>query len=524
MAGKSNNFPKESDKIFKGNSNFEKQIGKVRETIERISRFNIRINVNINNNQALKSISETNKALKSIEGKSAGVDIKAKDQTKGVISGIKKNISSLKGIILGDTSKKIFDFTIGEAMRREDKFASNSGGTNNTASTQIKNIKESFAGLGTNLVGVKDNGEIEKGGVFDIFKQQLSKVLPLLDKFKNSDAFKLIKKDLNAFVVLLSKVPSVINGFKKSDVFKLIKKDLDAFVMLLSKIPGLINKFKKSDAFKSIQKSLNDLIPIFMKVHNVINKYIMSSFKFFKDIGNKYVLPAIVSISGIVKKYVPSIVETFIKIAGKIEPQLKKFWGIIEKNIIPIIQDLWGKVQKAMPGIRDLIESAFKIGAEAIKIAVDIFEEVAPTIKDMYDIISPILDGVIWLFDKVAGAIRTAVDLLEKWNNASIDGKAIPQGLGNDSGKNTKKNPKNNALGTSYFSGGWTWIGEQGPELMKLPGGAQILDNRTSQNMLGGSVSVEKLADTLVVREDSDIDRIADALAKKLTKVGFNCV
>ncbi|MTK12106.1 MAG: hypothetical protein F8N39_08465 [Clostridiaceae bacterium] len=59
---------------------------------------------------------------------------------------------------------------------------------------------------------------------------------------------------------------------------------------------------------------------------------------------------------------------------------------------------------------------------------------------------------------------------------------------------------------------------------MKLPGGAQILDNRTSQNMLGGSVSVEKLADTLVVREDSDIDRIADALAKKLTKAGFNCV
>jgi hypothetical protein len=59
---------------------------------------------------------------------------------------------------------------------------------------------------------------------------------------------------------------------------------------------------------------------------------------------------------------------------------------------------------------------------------------------------------------------------------------------------------------------------------MKLPGGAQILDNRTSQNMLGGSVSVGKLADTLVVREDADIDRIADALAKKLTKVGFNCV
>ncbi|MBI6873743.1 hypothetical protein [Clostridium aciditolerans] len=520
MAGKSNSFPKESDKIFKGNSNFEKQIGKVRETIERISRFNIKINININNNQALKSILETNKALKSIEGKSAGVDIKAKDQTKGVISGIKKNISSLKGIILGDTSKKIFDFTIGEAMRREDKFASNSGGTNNTASTQIKNIKESFAGLGTNLVGVKDNGEIEKGGVFDIFKQQLSKILPLLDKFKNSDAFKLIKKDLNAFVALLSKIPSVINGFKKSDVFKLIKKDLDAFVMLLSKIPGLINKFKKSDAFKSIQKSLNDLMPVFMKIHNVMNKYIMSSFKFFKDIGNKYVMPAIVSISGIVKKYGPSIVETFIKIADKIEPQLKKFWGIIEKNIIPIIQDLWGKVQKILPGIGDLFSSAFDISVIVMGKAVDIFGNVSDGVKSLYDKISPFLDWIAELFNKVAGGIREAVNWLEKWIDRKGNGKNLPGGgpggLLKDSGQN--------ALGTSYWRGGWTLIGEQGPELMKLPGGAQILDNRTSQNMLGGSVSVEKLADTLVVREDSDIDRIADALAKKLTKVGFNCV
>ncbi|WML35947.1 hypothetical protein [Clostridium sp. OS1-26] len=92
-------------------------------------------------------------------------------------------------------------------------------------------------------------------------------------------------------------------------------------------------------------------------------------------------------------------------------------------------------------------------------------------------------------------------------------------------GSRFEKNPADKcAVGTSYFHGGWSWVGEQGPELMKLPGGTQILDNRTSQNMLGGSISVEKLADTLVVREDSDIDRIADALAKKLTKVGFNCV
>ncbi|CDP54073.1 hypothetical protein [Devosia sp. DBB001] len=38
----------------------------------------------------------------------------------------------------------------------------------------------------------------------------------------------------------------------------------------------------------------------------------------------------------------------------------------------------------------------------------------------------------------------------------------------------------NNARGTDYWTGGYTWVGEEGPELMKLPGGTQILSNNRS--------------------------------------------
>ena len=42
------------------------------------------------------------------------------------------------------------------------------------------------------------------------------------------------------------------------------------------------------------------------------------------------------------------------------------------------------------------------------------------------------------------------------------------------------KNIDNNYTGTTNFKGGYTWVGENGPEIMKLPKGTEILDNDKS--------------------------------------------
>jgi predicted nucleic acid-binding Zn-ribbon protein len=41
-----------------------------------------------------------------------------------------------------------------------------------------------------------------------------------------------------------------------------------------------------------------------------------------------------------------------------------------------------------------------------------------------------------------------------------------------------------NALGTSNWRGGLTWVGEEGPELVELPAGAKVYDNRRSTQMV----------------------------------------
>jgi phage-related protein len=43
-----------------------------------------------------------------------------------------------------------------------------------------------------------------------------------------------------------------------------------------------------------------------------------------------------------------------------------------------------------------------------------------------------------------------------------------------------------NAQGTDFWRGGLTWVGEQGPEIVNLPRGAQVFDAATSRRMAAG--------------------------------------
>ena len=64
-----------------------------------------------------------------------------------------------------------------------------------------------------------------------------------------------------------------------------------------------------------------------------------------------------------------------------------------------------------------------------------------------------------------------------------------------------------NASGTDNFRGGWTWVGENGPELVSLPKGSQILNNQESRSV-GGDVYYITI-DAKNVKEFNDIVRIA---------------
>jgi hypothetical protein len=602
MAKQSNNFSKEFDKIFKGNLGFEEQVDKVKETIGSISKSQIKIN----NNQALKNISETQKALnqikqnvvivigaknsakdsinsiktnlKSIVGKPVDVDIKAKDQTKGVINGIKKNILSLKNIVLGDTSKKIFNSTMGEAMKTEDSFTSFktnfkneknansafewanneanntqfkasevsesvaklaasgldykkyftplgnfatannksmneaieamsklSGGNlkeatsdftklgitkdmwqkqgikldkdgtiqgdskqameaavkimdsnwngamknkSNTASGQIKNMKESFAGLGASLVGVKDNGEIEKGGAFDTFKQQLSKILPLLDAFKKSDAFKLIQKDLgnlvagagSRFSALIEKLMKDPDKLKKQfdKLIQSIHSGISVIVKLGSTLSGLIIKLKP--LFDIMAKHPKTVIGLFaaFKIGIPIISSIVAAFVKFNAIKEN-----LSTLKNSIKLFCDgsrSMLTGFFKLIAA-NPVVAAILAIIVVAVL--LYETW---KNNWGGIRDKTKIVIDFVKERINSIIEVFERVQESVDKFVEYISSKWSDLTFVFSHPIEAI---VNIKE---TGTVKG---------------KKKEGNNALGTSYWHGGWTWV-ENCPVAEKL--------------------------------------------------------
>ena len=90
------------------------------------------------------------------------------------------------------------------------------------------------------------------------------------------------------------------------------------------------------------------------------------------------------------------------------------------------------------------------------------------------------------------------------------------------------------ATGTMGLPGGPTMIHEQGPELIDLPTGTRIVPHSESLKQEyargrkegsgkgGMSITIPKLADQIVVREDADIDRIMDKMVFRLKQYGIN--
>lgn len=84
--------------------------------------------------------------------------------------------------------------------------------------------------------------------------------------------------------------------------------------------------------------------------------------------------------------------------------------------------------------------------------------------------------------------------------------------------------PGKNARGTDYWSGGWTWVGEEGPELIRAPRGAQIADADRSRRMAamgsgasgGSGATPAQFVFAPVIHAEGAGPREVDALSAKL--------
>ena len=257
-----------------------------------------------------------------------------------------------------------------------------------------------------------------------------------------------------------------------------------------------------------------------------------------------------------VKNTVMSAVE---KIKAKVAPIMEKLGKIGEK-----FGDLWTTVMKAfgqeteesgsvVSAVLNTLGAVFSawfdtvvwiitgfitIFADIILAAVTVAGDLISFIQNVFtgnwegawnniaDIFGHIFDGIKNIFTDVIDFLSSGLDsILEKAGlassaSANAQGAEIPQ----------------HAVGTQWFAGGKTWIHERGAEIVDLPTGTRIVPHDESlkqqyqrgyekgraQQQTTPSINIAKLADSIVVKEQADIDRFAEQVVFKIQQAAMN--
>lgn len=216
--------------------------------------------------------------------------------------------------------------------------------------------------------------------------------------------------------------------------------------------------------------------------------------------------------------------------------KIGKAGGTIVKLLRPVVTFISGAFKKAFS-----VAFSFIIGRASgwLKSTVDIAHGVMKAFSGVTDFFSGVFtrnwkkawEGVKKIFsgvfealvsiakrplNQVIGLVNTVISGL---NGIKIPG-WVPKIGGN--GISISKIPML-AKGTDNWRGGIAQVHEKGGEIIDLPHGTRVYPHDQSVRMAkeAGSrtYNIAKLADTIIVREDADIDKIAEAIVEKLEAI-----
>lgn len=230
-------------------------------------------------------------------------------------------------------------------------------------------------------------------------------------------------------------------------------------------------------------------------------------------------------------------------ILQKIGQRFADFWKTVQPQLEPFIN----LVKEVASYLKETLEPAFKI----------VWKAAGDYVVKFFDDVSVIIDGVLGVFEGVitfltgvfqgnwekawngivqaVGSIFGTLESLVKTplnavinlvnkaigaiNKISVD---LPSAVGGGHiGFNIPTIPTL-AKGTDYWQGGIVQISEKGGEIVDLPSGSRVYPHDESVRMArqdgrkNYSIAIAKLADSIVVREEADIDKIAEAIVKKI--------
>lgn len=335
------------------------------------------------------------------------------------------------------------------------------------------------------------------------------------------------------FKLIANTVKGAVNSFKNLNIVKSIFTALgNAIKNVLTKCGVDMEKFSATinNIKTRVGSIINGLKTIFGTVFNAIGKVVKALATVIANIFGKKVSSTCSAAGAVITAFKAVASAAFNFIAGAIKkamniivPVVKVAFGAIKGAIsvaVNTIASIISGVLTVFDGLITFISGAFTGNWRQA------WEGVKTIFKGIFDTFAAICKAPI---NAVIGIINGAISALNKININVPDW--VP-GLGGKSfGINIPTIPML-YRGTDNWKGGMAMIHDRGGEIVDLPQGSRVYPHDKSIEMAwkegnrsgSGSISIniQKLADKIEVRNNEDIDRIAEALAYKLKKIAFN--
>ena len=216
-----------------------------------------------------------------------------------------------------------------------------------------------------------------------------------------------------------------------------------------------------------------------------------------------------------VKGFFDTVGDYIVKTVGNIGDRIGAF-------VSGVTDGLKG-IGTAFGGLFDFFAGIFTLDLEKIVTGIKNF------VGGIADAIVGIIRGIYNLFVSILNFGKDVINLLTGWIPYLITGGETYNWIPDI--PLWEKKVEGKAVGTSNWKGGLVNVHEKGGELIDLPRGSRIYPHDESIKMAyqdgmktagGMVVNIPKLADQIVVRQETDIDLIATKLAHKLEKTSQN--
>lgn len=284
---------------------------------------------------------------------------------------------------------------------------------------------------------------------------------------------------------------------------------------LVTLIAAIVLVIKNFDKIKAAVKSFSSRFGLDFGIVNVIIKQIKAAFA--------SIAPQFQAVVAKIKPMIEAIKTTLQPVAEFVMDVL------VAKFKIGFVA-ITGFVSGFLTQLKPIMQSVIKVFDGIITFITGVFsgnwkqawEGITTIFSGLFEAIVGIAKGVI---NGVAGAVNNVIKTINGMGLKIPDW--VPKIGGNVFSINIPTIPML-AKGTNSWRGGIAQVHERGGEIIDLPRGSRVYPHDESVSMArregasSGSVTISKLADQIIVREEADIDKIADRLISKIQKARIN--